>query len=264
MASAHWIPAAPVALPKDGVSRALTSTMWWRLAVTFVLVEAAVWTPAAIRIPALLALLTLALLVHRVECSVMRKPGGRLSLPYEWLLGALAVCALAIGVASYNGALHPAFGSHTKLWFYPGYAVWALLQELLLQGIFFLSLERLLGTRLAIFAAALLFSVAHIPNLFLMAATFVGGLIFTTIYATTRNLLITGIAHAMLGLALAVSAPAGWTHGMLVGIDYVQGHAFTGATVSTNFHNVFTPASMLPDRTSYALGEPIPGSAYRA
>ena len=43
--------------------------------------------------------------------------------------------------------------------------------------------------------------------------------------------LIRPIISLILGLALAVTAPAAWTHGMLVGLDYVQGHAFTGATV---------------------------------
>ena len=220
VATVQWAPAG----------QALGTEAKWHLLAGLVLVEAAVWTPVAVRIAAVLGLVALAVMTLRADGAqseaVDVEPVG-----FAWLFGAIGVAAVAIGWAYLRGVLHPAFGSGTKLWFYPGYVLWAMFQEVLLQGIFLVSIERWVGTKRAMWLAAAVFAVAHVPNVFLMVATFAGGLIFTKVFVATRNYVVTGAVHAVLGLALAVTAPAVWTHGMLVGLSYVQGHAWTGATV---------------------------------
>src|SRR5437879_12253662 len=44
------------------------------------------------------------------------------------------------------------------------YAVWAFLQQFMLQSFFFVRLESLLGSRRAVLATTILFAAAHIPN----------------------------------------------------------------------------------------------------
>ena len=82
------------------------------------------------------------------------------------------------------------------------YFPWALLQQFLLQ--FYLSgrLQALLPYWLAIFLTALAFSAVHFPRLPVMAVTFVGGVVWATIYCRYRVLLPLAVSHALLGSTL--------------------------------------------------------------
>jgi membrane protease YdiL (CAAX protease family) len=101
------------------------------------------------------------------------------------------------------------------------YAIWALEQEFILQSIFFLRLERTLGSRRAVFLAATLFAVVHIPSPLLTLLAFSGGIVFCELFRRWRNLYPLGIIHAALGLTIAASLPDHWLHHMRVGIGYL-------------------------------------------
>jgi hypothetical protein len=105
------------------------------------------------------------------------------------------------------------------------YAIWALQQEFILQSIFFVRLEAMLGSRRAVFAAATLFAVAHIPSPGLTVLAFSGGVVFCELFRRARNLYPLGIIHAALGLTIAASLPDHWLHHMRVGISYLILHS---------------------------------------
>jgi hypothetical protein len=73
------------------------------------------------------------------------------------------------------------------------YAIWALVQEFILQSIFFIRIESVLGSRRAVFWAASLYAVAHLPNPVLTALSFFGGLLFCKLFCRHRNLFPLGI-----------------------------------------------------------------------
>src|SRR5262249_61042645 len=83
--------------------------------------------------------------------------------------------------------------------------------------------ESLLGNgRKAVLACAILFAIVHIPNPVLTVATFAGGLLFCEVFRRYRNIYAIGIAHALLGIALAVSFPSALHHDMRVGIGFLH------------------------------------------
>lgn len=104
------------------------------------------------------------------------------------------------------------------------YAIWALEQEFILQSIFFVRLQAMLGSRRAVFAAAALFAVAHIPSPLLTLLAFCGAIVFCELFRRWRNLYPIGIIHSALGLTIAASMPDHWLHHMRVGVGYLTLH----------------------------------------
>lgn len=104
------------------------------------------------------------------------------------------------------------------------YTIWAVVQQFILQTFFYVRLESLLGSRRALWAAAALFSAAHIPSPLLTVATFAGGLIFCELYRRYRSIVPLGLIHAALGLTIAASFSDAWLHHMRVGIGYLTFH----------------------------------------
>lgn len=103
------------------------------------------------------------------------------------------------------------------------YGVWGLFQQYLLNGYF---VNRLLAAfptekgRPAAVLAALLFALAHIPNIFLMAVTFVGGYVCARLYRKYRNLYLLGILHGTVGFTLNLTVPDSLSHSFVVGPGY--------------------------------------------
>ena len=104
------------------------------------------------------------------------------------------------------------------------YAIWALQQEFILQSFFYVRLESLLGSRRALWAAAFLFGVPHLPSPVLTLLSFVGGWLFCELFRRYRNIFPLGVVHAMLGLTIAASLPDSLLHHMRVGLGYIVYH----------------------------------------
>jgi len=102
------------------------------------------------------------------------------------------------------------------------YVFWALQQQFILQSIFFLRLEAVMGSRRAVVATAFLFALVHLPNPILTVLAFFGGILFCGFFRHWRNLLPLGIVHAGLGFTIAASLPDRWLHHMRVGIGYLM------------------------------------------
>jgi membrane protease YdiL (CAAX protease family) len=114
---------------------------------------------------------------------------------------------------------NPDWPKFKNLW---PYVVWALGQQFLLQSFFYLRFESLLGARAAVLVSSALFALLHLPNLPLTAMTVLGGLFFTEMFRAYRSLYPLGIAHALMGIAVAYSFPDSLMHHMRVGLSYWQ------------------------------------------
>ena len=105
---------------------------------------------------------------------------------------------------------------------YWGYALWAFAQQVLLQAFFLARLLRLMrNSGAAAFAAAAIFSLAHLPNPILTAVTFVWGYAACLLFLHYRNLYPLALAHAIFGITIAVALPGPVTRNMRVGLGYL-------------------------------------------
>lgn len=140
-----------------------------------------------------------------------------------WIVG--VAVALAAGAVFVSGTLHALRlpgGPSQFFENYGVYTVWAFVQQFLLQTIFLSRLLRLVpNTKLAAFLAALIFALAHLPNPILTPVTLVLGLASCLAFLHYRNLYSLALAHAILGISIAVSIPGPVDHNMRVGLSYL-------------------------------------------
>jgi hypothetical protein len=105
-----------------------------------------------------------------------------------------------------------------------GYIGWGLFQQYLLNGYFVNRMVDFAGRPgghfIPLFAAAL-FSLAHLPNWFLMPVTFAGGYACARVYLRYRNLYVLAIAHGLIGCCLYNIVPDSVSAHFLIGPRYV-------------------------------------------
>jgi hypothetical protein len=109
------------------------------------------------------------------------------------------------------------------------YLVWGLFQQYLLNGFLANRLAEYAGapeSRLVPLAAATLFSLAHLPNWFLMAVTFLGGYISVRVYLRYRSLYVLGVAHGVVASVLFLVVP-----------DSIGGHFLVGPRYLIDLHD---------------------------
>jgi len=195
------------------------------IGVVFALILVAVWTPQG-QVNAFVS-------ISAAACAVAFAVAGRwtsrelgLTRPlagvdYILLAGAVLCGAIVlIGIPlRFAGAANSL--PLSRSW---QYVVWALAQEFILQGIFYLRLESLLGSRRAVLASGGLFAVAHIPSPLLTFLSLLGGILFCELFRRFRNLYPLGIIHGALGLTVVASLPDHWLHHMRVGLGYLRFH----------------------------------------
>jgi hypothetical protein len=192
------------------------------IAIVLVLILAAVWTPQgpmnsffSIAAAACVVAFAIAGRWSPLEMGLGRPLAGT---PTILLSGAL-LCGV---IAALGFVLRFAGAGYTVPWSRSWqYAIWALVQEFILQSIFFVRLESVLGSRPAVLAAAFLYALTHLPSPVLTLLSFAGGLLFCEFFRRWRNLYPLGIIHAVLGLTIATSLPDKWLHHMRVGIGYL-------------------------------------------
>jgi len=196
----------------------------WEVVVGYGLLEAALWSEGELR-----WVWTAAVVLWITGVTAYHRPTLRqLGVGWTgfvrslWAVGlAGAVGAAMLLGARLAGTLHVYPVHRTLLAVASGYLVWTLQQEFLLQSFFFLRLEQLLGDRKAVWAAAGLFALAHVPNPVLVPATFAAGLAFCAVFRKYRNIYTLAIAQAILGMCLAAAVPEALHHHMHVGIGYL-------------------------------------------
>jgi membrane protease YdiL (CAAX protease family) len=139
-----------------------------------------------------------------------------------WILPAATVLTIvSMLVAKQMGTLHPLYKGDLK--HVAGYVLWTLYQQFLLNDLFMPRLGRLLPSQnAAVGVAAVLFAVAHLPNLPLTAATLLWGAVSCTLFGRYRNLYALGIAQGLLGLCFAICVPDALHHHLRVGLGYLR------------------------------------------
>jgi membrane protease YdiL (CAAX protease family) len=97
------------------------------------------------------------------------------------------------------------------------YLPWGVTQQYVLNGYFLRRLEKAVSRDAAPWLSAALFSLAHLPNWFLMAVTLVGGFICTHLYRRFPNLYVLGLVHGTIGFVLYLVVPDSISHHLRVG-----------------------------------------------
>jgi len=145
-----------------------------------------------------------------------------------WVIpAAVAISGIAVLIAQRLGTLHPLFGVIGIATHSFAYFIWAIVQQFILQSYFFVRLEQLLSSRLSAIASTVLFTLVHIPNPVLMSVCFFAGWAACEIFRRQRNIYCLGVAHAILGLTIAVTVPNHIQRHMRVGIGYFHYHSQT-------------------------------------
>ncbi|MGA2852354.1 MAG: CPBP family intramembrane glutamic endopeptidase [Terracidiphilus sp.] len=148
----------------------------------------------------------------------------------------VAAAALAIGiaaavVAAHLQTLHVPDGPVAFIKTYWAYALWAAVQQFLLQCFFLSRLLRLMpGARIAAWMAAGIFAIAHLPSPILTSVTFLWGLVACMLFLRYRNLYPLAISHAILGISIAITVPGPVDHNMRVGLGYLTYRQHRGHT----------------------------------
>ena len=144
----------------------------------------------------------------------------------SWIVGlAVIMTAIATFFASTLHTLHHPGGPTDWLKAFAGYTIWALTQQLLLQGYFLARLLRIVpNANLAAILAASVFALAHLPNPILTPLTLIWGLTACLVFVRSRNVYPLAIAHAIFGVCVAVTIPASLLHNMRVGLGYIEYH----------------------------------------
>jgi membrane protease YdiL (CAAX protease family) len=224
--------------PQDNPSRAIAVSQalgasqarsrwsdWLEILFVFSVFEGVLWTPRSLGHSLMIALVVMCV----VWFSFRRNSRAELGLVWPslrgttWILaiGVVGAIAIPVGIIATGHPVpaNPDWPKFHHLW---PYVIWAFAQQFLLQSFFFLRLESLLGARSALFASTLLFTLAHLPNAALTGMTVVGALFFTDMFRKYRSVYPLGIAHALLGIAIAYSFPDSFMHHMRVGLSYWQ------------------------------------------
>lgn len=143
-----------------------------------------------------------------------------------WVVGlALAMGAMAVTVAAWLRTLHVPTSPLLFIQTYWAYALWAGLQQFLLQCFFLSRLLRLIpNAQLAALAAAGIFAIAHLPSLVLTPVTLVWGFAACLLFLRYRSLYPLAMAHAIFGITIAITVPGPVDHNMRVGLGYLNYH----------------------------------------
>jgi membrane protease YdiL (CAAX protease family) len=166
-----------------------------------------------------------------IACALWDSPTRReLGVGLHGIAGASVVLPIAvlasvttIFVAWHLGTLKILYGDKPVLWHSLLYLLWALQQQFILNSFFYRRFESLIGDPGgAMVVTAALFAFVHIPNPVLVPATFVGGLLFVAVFRRFPNIYPLAIAHAMMGLTLAITIPDPWLRHMRVGLGYFR------------------------------------------
>lgn len=181
--------------------------------------------PFIIALPILIALATI-IFSHRKRGESLKDIGYRLDnfaecwrvliVPMLAFFVFLTVLGWYLGSLRLNDFLGAAF-YRKYVWLF----VWGLIQQHALQAFFNRRAQEIWGAGFSsVFIAASIFALLHLPNFWLMTATFFGGLMWATVYQRVPNLFVLAISHGIMSSVLVMTMPRAALHGMRVGYNY--------------------------------------------
>lgn len=105
---------------------------------------------------------------------------------------------------------------------FPGYFIWALLQQLLIgpvaSDVLYQHLHKNRATTAVL--TGVLFSIVHAPNHTLMLTTLLGGVVWSYCWLKYRNLYANAFSHALLALTLYQVMPESWLGSARIGVFF--------------------------------------------
>ena len=145
----------------------------------------------------------------------------RAFVPALWrvLIVTVPAVILIVGAGAVLGTLHDRrdfLGSLIPL------AVWGLAQQWVLQTVILPEAQRSTSSRTGVWIAAAIFAAVHLPNPFLAAVTFVGGLLWCGTYTRYRNILPLALSHGLGTLAILHAFSPEMTGRLRVGLSYLM------------------------------------------
>ncbi len=182
-------------------------------------------SPFIIAVPICVALATI-VLSHRRRKESLKDIGYRvdnfaecwriLILPMLAFFVFLTVLGWYLGSLRLNDFWSAAF-FRKYVWLF----VWGLIQQHALQAFFNRRAQDVWGSGFSsVFITASIFAILHLPNFWLMVATFFGGLMWATVYQRAPNLFVLALSHGIMSSALVLTMPRAAMHGMRVGYNY--------------------------------------------
>jgi Type II CAAX prenyl endopeptidase Rce1-like len=159
---------------------------------------------------------------ENIRCLGFGRKDFRAGVPLLLAAGSAAFLFLAAG--SLAGTIRRMTPGEVAVGF-AAYVVWGVFQQYLLNAFLANRLAEFMGvsgSRVVPLAAAALFSLAHLPNWFLMAVTFAGGYLSVRVYQRCRSLYVLGIAHAVIALSLFLAVPDSISGHFLIGPRFVM------------------------------------------
>lgn len=199
-----------------------------QVASVFALILLALWTNKPVQL--IIGGLTLGyVIVSTLRSRRSRDELGLTSSGFRrslWVVAAAIAFALAlVWIAVDFHTLHVQLGGLSPELPMFVYFVWAMVQQFILQDFFLYRMRRLLPTNAAaVVVTGMLFAAAHLPNPVLTVATVAWGIISCSLFLRYRNLYTLGMAHAILGICIAISVPNSLHHHMRVGLGYLEWH----------------------------------------
>jgi hypothetical protein len=199
------------------------------LAIAYALILLVIWTPRPWQKVLWWFAAAAVVVMAGISYNGLKPMGLRTAGFFQslWVVGAaLLLATAAVAVAIELHTLHlPNGGVLAFVKTYWAYALWACVQQLLLQGFF---LPRCLGLmkaeRSAALLAAGLFALAHLPNPILTPVTLLWGFAACLLFLHYRNLYPLALAHAVFGITIAITIPGPVVHNMRVGLGYLTYH----------------------------------------
>jgi hypothetical protein len=195
------------------------------LAIAYGLILTVIWTPRPWQRVLWWVAAASVVIITCISFEGLRAMGMRTGNFFRslWVVGvALLLAAVAVFVAACLQTLHLPHSPILFIQTYWAYSIWAFVQQFLLQCFFLSRLRRLTpGALSAAIAAAGVFAAAHLPNPILTPITFLWGVAACLLFLRYRNLYPLAMAHAILGISIAVTVPGPVDHNMRVGTSYL-------------------------------------------
>ncbi len=131
----------------------------------------------------------------------------------------LPAVGLILGTGAVFGTLHD---RRDFLGSVAGLVVWGGAQQWILQTVVLREAQRVAAPARAVVVSAVLFALVHVPNPFLTAVTFAGGLAWCAIYARHPNVLPLALSHGLGTLAILYAFDEAITGRLRIGYAYLQ------------------------------------------